>query len=96
MLAYDQAHFSALVSMEQKDSAKEQGEGPALSCFCSVLFYSKVKMVAKKEETSPDGVSFFFFFKSSYTILPRVFSFKKWGWFGEKVCLSLFWSKGLF
>lgn len=26
VLAYDQAHFSALVSMEQKDSSKEQGE----------------------------------------------------------------------
>lgn len=25
MLAYDQAHFSALVSMEQKENAKEQG-----------------------------------------------------------------------
>lgn len=26
VLAYDQAHFSALVSMEQKDSSKEQGD----------------------------------------------------------------------
>lgn len=25
MLAYDQAHFSALVSMEQKENGKEQG-----------------------------------------------------------------------
>lgn len=25
VLAYDQAHFSALVSMEQKDGSKEQG-----------------------------------------------------------------------
>ena len=27
VLAYDQAHFSALVSMEQKDGSKEQGKG---------------------------------------------------------------------
>lgn len=30
VLAYDQAHFSALVSMEQRDQQREQGKGSAL------------------------------------------------------------------
>lgn len=49
MLAYDQAHFSALVSMEQKDSAKEQGARPSVSV---AGFYSEVEMMAKGEEVT--------------------------------------------
>lgn len=37
VLAYDQAHFSALVSMEQKDSSKEQGK-EGFICNASVCF----------------------------------------------------------
>lgn len=65
--------------MEQKDSAKEQGEGPALSCFCSVLFYSKVKMVAKKEETSPDSVSFCFFLNQAIQYYQEFLALKSGG-----------------
>lgn len=64
VLAYDQAHFSALVSMEQKDSAKEQG---ATSSVSGAGFYSEVEMIAKEEEVTeesgrPDGASFCFCF----------------------------------
>lgn len=64
MLAYDQAHFSALVSMEQKDSAKEQGAWPSVSV---AGFYSEVEMMAKGEEVTeeyerPDGASLCFCF----------------------------------
>lgn len=38
VLAYDQAHFSALVSMEQKDCSKEQGEEWFI-CSKSVCFF---------------------------------------------------------
>jgi len=38
VLAYDQAHFSALVSMEQKDCSKEQGE-EWFMCSKSVCFF---------------------------------------------------------
>lgn len=51
VLAYDQAHFSALVSMEQKDSAKEQGAAPSLSV---AGFYSGVDMIAKEEEATEE------------------------------------------
>lgn len=52
VLAYDQAHFSALVSMEQKDSAKEQGAAPILSV---AVFYSEVEMIAKEKEATEDN-----------------------------------------
>lgn len=39
VLAYDQAHFSALVSMEQKDSSREQGDTPNPASNACILFY---------------------------------------------------------
>lgn len=50
VLAYDQAHFSALVSMEQRDQQREQGnhlrltpitQVPCEAVRCSQLFSSK-------------------------------------------------------
>lgn len=38
VLAYDQAHFSALVSMEQKDGSREQGDPLNPSFKESLLF----------------------------------------------------------
>lgn len=43
VLAYDQAHFSALVSMEQKDSSKEQGTPCSLRLW---FFHKKCIVVA--------------------------------------------------
>lgn len=48
VLAYDQAHFSALVSMEQKENAKEQGAEYSVGVcgiFWSALFsFGKTEM----------------------------------------------------
>lgn len=38
VLAYDQAHFSALVSMEQKENAKDQGAECGVVVFGCALF----------------------------------------------------------
>lgn len=47
VLAYDQAHFSALVSMEQKDCSKEQGEKWFI-CSKSVCFFMCMLFLADK------------------------------------------------
>lgn len=47
VLAYDQAHFSALVSMEQKDNTKEQGKTHKSECNDDMLLLrmlTKIKM----------------------------------------------------
>lgn len=47
VLAYDQAHFSALVSMEQKENAKEHGAGCSVwvsGVFWSALFSLRTEM----------------------------------------------------
>ena len=75
VLAYDQAHFSALVSMEQKDSAKEQGAAPSQSV---AGFYSEVEMVAKKKEATeengrPDDSMFCFCFLTKLCNITKSF-----------------------
>jgi hypothetical protein len=37
VLAYDQAHFSALVSMEQRENAKEQGAKFSVCLYCFLV-----------------------------------------------------------
>lgn len=68
VLAYDQAHFSALVSMEQKDSSKEQGNALQHSSLLSSsehlffgLFFFKAVDIFKalNHSTSMIGVTFF-------------------------------------